>query len=67
MVSYLSQQQRIIVTSLSLNPYCSGQWSRTLLLILKVQISWGLNPYCSGQWSRTLSYSAGAHRVMRVS
>ena len=37
----------------SLNPYCSGQWSRTQLPILSPLILTGLNPYCSGQWSRT--------------
>ena len=38
----LSQPQRIIVTSLSLNPYCSEQWSRTrpyktILIISKLK------------------------------
>ena len=37
-----------------LNPYCSGQWSRTMV---KRYWNWTslkcLNPYCSGQWSRT--------------
>ena len=36
-----------------LNPYCSGQWSRTDLLTSKLWNSTSLNPYCSGQWSRT--------------
>ena len=38
-----------------LNPYCSGQWSRTSRVILwKTSMERCLNPYCSGQWSRTL-------------
>ena len=38
----------------SLNPYCSGQWSRTALeLFMAVKAGKSLNPYCSGQWSRT--------------
>ena len=41
--------------SLSLNPYCSGQWSRTQLTIVSLDADAGLNPYCSGQWSRTIS------------
>ena len=37
-----------------LNPYCSGQWSRTSRVILwKTSMERCLNPYCSGQWSRT--------------
>ena len=37
----------------SLNPYCSGQWSRTPAGT-EYQLPDGcLNPYCSGQWSRT--------------
>ena len=38
----------------SLNPYCSGQWSRTVELSLLGLEKMRLNPYCSGQWSRTL-------------
>ena len=39
----------------SLNPYCSGQWSRTQSsAVYKLAILKGLNPYCSGQWSRTV-------------
>ena len=39
----------------SLNPYCSGRWSRTCQ-IDKLNPNWekSLNPYCSGRWSRTL-------------
>ena len=37
----------------SLNPYCSGQWSRTLMTKLLAKVRKCLNPYCSGQWSRT--------------
>ena len=36
-----------------LNPYCSGQWSRTILYFLITTLVVCLNPYCSGQWSRT--------------
>ena len=38
---------------LGLNPYCSGQWSRTALEHLVNVTPKSLNPYCSGQWSRT--------------
>ena len=37
----------------SLNPYCSGQWSRTARQIADATNQTSLNPYCSGQWSRT--------------
>ena len=37
----------------SLNPYCSGQWSRTHDRSLDAGHCKSLNPYCSGQWSRT--------------
>ena len=39
--------------ALSLNPYCSGQWSRTTLIGSDMTLAECLNPYCSGQWSRT--------------
>ena len=39
---------------LSLNPYCSGQWSRTAFTLMATDPTDGLNPYCSGQWSRTI-------------
>ena len=38
----------------SLNPYCSGRWSRTTQVPLITLEVWCLNPYCSGRWSRTL-------------
>ena len=38
---------------MSLNPYCSGQWSRTYKTTLQQANNQSLNPYCSGQWSRT--------------
>ena len=41
---------------LSLNPYCSGRWSRTGGALALRQVSMGLNPYCSGRWSRTRPY-----------
>ena len=37
----------------SLNPYCSGRWSRTGKKHRLYVDSCGLNPYCSGRWSRT--------------
>ena len=37
----------------SLNPYCSGRWSRTVLAMLAPGSADSLNPYCSGRWSRT--------------
>ena len=38
----------------SLNPYCSGRWSRTHLKIrIMKDFKMRLNPYCSGRWSRT--------------
>ena len=36
-----------------LNPYCSGQWPRTILSQTVSQTTICLNPYCSGQWPRT--------------
>ena len=39
-----------------LNPYCSGQWSRTIKQIFNRLPKESLNPYCSGQWSRTRPY-----------
>ena len=39
-----------------LNPYCSGQWSRTHDCKDIAFYEWScLNPYCSGQWSRTFT------------
>ena len=38
----------------SLNPYCSGRWSRTFeLKSHQAMLDASLNPYCSGRWSRT--------------
>ena len=42
-----------VLPDTGLNPYCSGQWSRTIKMGLTVFTSGSLNPYCSGQWSRT--------------
>ena len=39
--------------TVGLNPYCSGQWSRTVIQQTTFNKQQGLNPYCSGQWSRT--------------
>ena len=41
------------IADASLNPYCSGQWSRTLSQTVSQTTISCLNPYCSGQWSRT--------------
>ena len=53
MASYIIKwRQQLFLRSL--NPYCSGQWSRTLVLADEIDfIDASLNPYCSGQWSRT--------------
>ena len=37
----------------SLNPYCSGRWSRTVKRVVLDISQVSLNPYCSGRWSRT--------------
>lgn len=39
--------------SLSINPNCSGQWSRTFSFAASANVGMSLNPYCSGQWSCT--------------
>ena len=39
--------------SKSLNPCCSGQWSRTTTIYSHSKLITSLNPCCSGQWSRT--------------
>ena len=55
----LVQQQfrRNCISGRGLNPYCSGQWSRTQLPSELTLVAQGcLNPYCSGQWSRTRPY-----------
>ncbi|WP_431997018.1 hypothetical protein [Segatella sinensis] len=41
---------------MSLNPYCSGRWSRTGDTFINEISGEGLNPYCSGRWSRTSSF-----------
>ena len=42
------------VLSQSLNPCCSGRWSRTVTSTMLSSSIWsGLNPCCSGRWSRT--------------
>ena len=33
----------------SLNPCCSGQWSRTRESVMRIECNSGLNPCCSGQ------------------
>ena len=44
----------IVPKPTSLNPYCSGRWSRTDATNQTTNIRLaGLNPYCSGKWSRT--------------
>ena len=54
MVSYIARDKSYAIVISSLNPYCSGQWSRTP--DGSTGVTSGdrcLNPYCSGQWSRT--------------
>ena len=41
---------------MSLNPYCSGRWSRTGTRPALIHAIISLNPYCSGRWSRTRPY-----------
>ena len=55
MVSYISLSLLGLEKMVKgLNPYCSGQWSRTHTAMSARQIAEAsLNPYCSGQWSRT--------------
>ena len=43
----------LFLSSTGLNPYCSGQWSRTNEIGKKGYLAERLNPYCSGRWSRT--------------
>ena len=50
----------------SLNPYCSGQWSRTSWMNLSFESLICLNPYCSGQWSRTTREATPEEIRMRV-
>ena len=42
------------LTHASLNPCCSGRWSRTELSNVDGVVNISLNPCCSGRWSRTL-------------
>ena len=49
---------------MSLNPYCSGRWSRTLQHLLCLLSQMSLNPYCSGRWSRT-GYSVRVGRELK--
>ena len=50
----LTKMLAIIKAANSLNPYCSGRWSRTKIEIVQEAVAEGrLNPYCSGRWSRT--------------
>ena len=52
---------------ISLNPYCSGRWSRTQIrLYVQIRDSFGLNPYCSGRWSRTIMDTSKTHRAFEV-
>ena len=53
MVSYNIMKITVKGGGACLNPYCSGQWSRTQVSMGAAAIQAGLNPYCSGQWSRT--------------
>ena len=54
MVSYFFHLCNNNLISISLNPYCSGRWSRTLFVSgTSFDCFSRLNPYCSGRWSRT--------------
>ena len=58
----LNDKSLTIATNESLNPCCSGQWSRTLAKsVLKHTTKPCLNPCCSGRWSRTYEYTLMAH------
>ena len=60
MVSYNLLTTCIVASSWRLNPYCSGQWFRTLRQVsMGAAAIQGLNPYCSGQWFRTYYYVDG--------
>ena len=52
----LKQDVNEVIVERCLNPYCSGQWSRTIKTMSQITVGKGLNPYCSGQWSRTRPY-----------
>ena len=55
MVSYTENLKKQLAELNGLNPCCSGQWSRTIgLLVVTAKSSCSLNPCCSGQWSRTI-------------
>ena len=53
MVSYLPDSAELTTRQMSLNPCCSGQWSRTVVSLVAGSRLASLNPCCSGQWSRT--------------
>ena len=68
MVSYKIESVVKSVRVSSLNPCCSGQWSRTDVnhsAMTASQIE-GLNPCCSGQWSRTGSSNMNLRNAMAV-
>lgn len=48
----------------SLNPYCSGRWSRTAAAKSDKGLQFSLNPYCSGQWSRTQFFEFGTRNLI---
>ena len=61
MISYAVTKGDRYDNQISLNPYCSGRWSRTWnTLSLQCFSGSCLNPYCSGRWSRTLSFGISA-------
>ena len=50
----LCSQMGTTICLFSLNPCCSGRWSRTGVLNEKTGENYHcLNPCCSGRWSRT--------------
>ena len=48
-----SEENYLGAMSQCLNPYCSGLWSRTIVLVFILKLLHSLNPCCSGLWSRT--------------
>ena len=48
-----SEENYLGAMSQCLNPYCSGLWSRTIVLVFILKLLHSLNPYCNGRWSRT--------------
>ena len=45
----------------SLNPCCSGRWSRRVACFARVIKKMSLNPCCSGRWSRSITTTGTEH------